>query len=74
MFEVHHPSDPAAEPRERPSDLDRAWRAVDALGGTWPLQTDPYEKGYHAGYADALNDAVAAIEKLGGRDVPGSDQ
>lgn len=53
------------------SDLDRAWRAVDALGGAWPPETDPYERGYQAGYNDALDDACKAIEALGGRDAHG---
>jgi len=56
------------------TDLDRAWRAVDALGGTWPKPLDERAEGYQDGYREALNEACAAIEKLGGRDVPGADQ
>jgi hypothetical protein len=48
---------------EVPSDLDRAWRAVDALGGTHA--TDKREWG--VGYDEALALACAEIEKLGGR-------
>jgi len=57
----------------QPTDLDRAWRAVDALGGTWPEPRDDYDKGFAKGYNLALNAACEAIEKLGGRDVPGAD-
>lgn len=51
-----------------PTDLDRARRAVDALGGTWPVPRDEYEKGYQAGFNLALDAAIEAIEKLGGVD------
>jgi hypothetical protein len=48
---------------EAPSDLDRAWRAVDALGGTHAKEM--HEWG--VGYDEALTLACAEIEKLGGR-------
>lgn len=45
------------------SDLDKAWAAVNALGGTfYPLDAGS------RGYKRALDDAIAAIERLGGRD------
>lgn len=56
----------AARSETEPTNLDRAWRAVDALGGTYP-ETDAYECGYAAGHSKALDDALAEIEKLGGR-------
>lgn len=62
----------APETREV-TDLDRAWRAVDALGGTHQMQSD-YQRGYGHGYDQALKLACEAIENLGGRDVPGADQ
>lgn len=62
----------APETREV-TDLDRAWRAVDALGGKWPHAADDYECGKQEGYDWALTEACAAIEKLGGRDVLGAD-
>jgi len=43
--------------------LDAAWRAVDALGGTF----DENDLG-EVRYADALEDACRAIKKLGARD------
>jgi hypothetical protein len=45
------------------TSLDKAWRAVDALGGTHA--TDKREWG--EGYDEALTLACAEIEKLGGR-------
>ncbi len=53
--------------------LDRAWRAVDALGGTWPDPVDERDAGFQAGYDEALDKACAAIEKLGGHDVRGRE-
>jgi hypothetical protein len=47
--------------REQFQAIDNAWRAVNALGGTYD-HGNPYE----AGYAQALEDALNAIEKLGG--------
>jgi hypothetical protein len=48
---------------EAPSDLDRAWRAVDALGGTHAKEM----REWGVGYDEALTLACAEIEKLGGR-------
>ena len=46
-------------------DLDRAWRAVDACGGSYPPAD--HESGYARGHSEALTAACAEIEKLGGR-------
>ena len=43
------------------TDLDRAWEAVNALGGTGSGER-------HAGHEEALGQALDEIEKLGGRD------
>lgn len=42
--------------------LDQCWRAIDALGGTFN-PNDPEAQAYD----DGLRDALAEIEKLGGR-------
>src|SRR3972149_5785356 len=44
-------------------DLDKAWEAVNALGG-YAVEENPYE----AGYMDAIKAALDRIEKLGGAD------
>ena len=45
------------------SDLDRAWRAVDVLGAPDTACTTAEERAY----CRAIGDALAEIEKLGGR-------
>jgi hypothetical protein len=46
------------------STLDLAWEAVNALGGMLAPNDGPIRHSYHA----AINDALAEIEKLGGKD------
>ena len=43
-------------------DLDRAWAAVNAIGGDW------HSSEWDAGANWALDRALLAIEELGGRD------
>lgn len=45
------------------SDLDKAWEAINALGG-WVSDNDIRGLGYN----DAIEKALAEIEKLGGAD------
>ena len=47
----------------RMSDLDKAWEAINALGG-WVSDNDIRGLGYN----DAIEKALAEIEKLGGAD------
>ena len=55
----------APRPKGATAALDRAWRAVDACGGTY---SDADEiSGYARGHRDALTAACREIEKLGGR-------
>lgn len=44
------------------TDLDRAWEAINALGGVDDDNT------YARGFNDAIGLALIEIEKLGGRD------
>jgi hypothetical protein len=46
--------------------LDLAWEAVNALGGS-----DQQNNSYDQGFVDAIQKALEAIEKLGGRDPLG---
>jgi hypothetical protein len=48
---------------ETMSELDRAWEAVNALGG-WVSDNDISGQGYN----DAISAALKEIEKLGGMD------
>lgn len=59
---IRHRAEVTAHP------LDVAYRAIDALGGTF----DPADQ-RAAGYDEALGLALAAIEKLGGRPRFGSE-
>ena len=52
----------------RPRDIDLAWRSVNALGGTHPTPPDEYTRGKQDGYDEALDAALAVIERLGGSD------
>lgn len=52
----------AAEARAQ-ANLDSAWRAVNVLGAPDSACTTPEERGY----CQAIGDALAEIERLGGR-------
>lgn len=43
------------------TDLDRAWEAINVLGG---VPANEYERGFN----DAIGRALDEIEKLGGKD------
>ena len=45
------------------NELDKAWEAINALGG-WVADSDVAGKGYN----DAISAALNEIEKLGGMD------
>jgi hypothetical protein len=45
------------------TDLDRAWAAINALGGTNPTDQESIHW-----YCRGIDDALKEIEKLGGRD------